>query len=71
MASFKPKRKGVDLAIRTFEDKEGKTYLVFRSTGGSYHVFAEVRANEAGEACGGKGSNTRQIWASIWDRGKA
>ena len=68
-ASMKPltrKRKGVGLESKTFVGNSGTTYLVFRSTGGSFHVFAEVEAKEAARDCGGKGSNTREEWRSIW-----
>ena len=50
--NLKPEKHGVDLEMRTFRGKDDVTYLVFRSTGGSYHVFAEVEAKEAARQCG-------------------
>jgi hypothetical protein len=38
-----PKKHGLALEMRTFRDKNGVTYLVFRSTGGSYHVSPRSR----------------------------
>lgn len=66
MKTLKPKRRGVDLEVRTFIGKSGRTYLVYRTQGGSYHVFAETEAKEAARDCGGTGRNTRQYWASVW-----
>lgn len=68
MKKFTAKRFGLGLEAKTFQNKKGDAiYLVFRSTGGSFHVFVEVEAKRAGKDCGGKGSNTRQIWQSVWD----
>ncbi len=65
----KPKRRDTALEIRTFAGKDGLSYLVFRTTGGSFHTFVEVEAKEAARQCGvpPKG-NTRRMWKSIWDR---
>ena len=52
--SLKPKKKGLGLEMRTFKDKSGTTYLVFRSRNGSFHVFQEVEAKEAARKCGAK-----------------
>ncbi len=54
--------------IRTMRGRDGNTYLVFRTTNGSYHVFVEVEAKEAARQCGAKElSNTRMMWASLWN----
>lgn len=67
MKKHTAKRKGLGLEVRSFTGKSGDTYIVFRSTGGSYHVLVEVEAKRAAQDCGGKGANTRAKWASIWD----
>jgi len=67
MAS-KPKRRDKALEIRTFTGTAGESYLVFRTTGGSFHTFVEVEAKEAARQCGGPAKgNTRRMWQSIWD----
>jgi hypothetical protein len=67
--TLKRKKHGVNLEMRTFEGNDGVTYLVFRSTGGSYHVFAEVQAKEAARRCGAtKGSTPRTLWGELWSR---
>jgi hypothetical protein len=64
-----PKRKRRDKALesRTFSGKDGRSYLVFRTTGGSFHTFVEVEAKEAARQCGDppKG-NTRRMWQAVW-----
>jgi len=60
------KRKGLGLEVRTFTGTSGDTYVVFRSPKGSYHVLVEIDAQKAAKDCGGKGSNTRQKWQSLW-----
>jgi hypothetical protein len=67
MKKLTTKRSGLGLDMKTFVGESGKTYLVFRSTSGSYHVYAEVEAKDAAEDCGGKGANTRTKWKSVWD----
>jgi hypothetical protein len=68
---LKPKRRGVDLEMRTFKGAEGR-YLVFRTPYGSYHVFKEVEAKQAARDCGAKlEANTREMWKQVWDRRKA
>jgi hypothetical protein len=67
--TLKRKKHGVNLEMRTFDGADGITYLVFRSTGGSYHVFAEVQAKEAARRCGAKkGSTPREMWRSLWGK---
>jgi hypothetical protein len=62
------KRSGFELEVRTFKGGEsGKTYVVFRTAGGSYHAFVETEAKAAARDCGGDGQNTRQYWDSIWN----
>lgn len=66
--SLRPKRFGASIDVRTFTGKkDGRTYLVFRTAKGSFHVFTETEAKEAAIQCGAKGGgNTRKMWASIW-----
>jgi hypothetical protein len=66
MKKFKAKKRGSGLEARTFEGRSGYVYTVFRSPGGSFHVFVETEAKAAAKNCGGKGSNTRQQWESLW-----
>ena len=64
---MKKKREGFGLEMKTFAGSDGNTYLVFRTSAGSYHVFMEVEAKEAARQCGAtEEKNTRQMWASIW-----
>lgn len=64
----KEKRKGIGLATRSFQGNDGRTYIVFKTTKGSYHVFKEVEAKEAARQCGAtKEGNTRKMWGSLWD----
>jgi hypothetical protein len=67
MKKHTAKRKGLGLETRTFKGKRGDTYIVFRSTKGSYHAFVEVEAKKAAQDCGGKGANTRARWQSVWN----
>lgn len=68
MESLTPKRKGTGLDMRTFTGRSGRTYLVFRTSAGSYHVYAEVEAKEAARDCGSaEGANTRSEWKELWD----
>jgi hypothetical protein len=65
---LKPKRRGVDLEMRTFKGTEGR-YLVFRTPQGSYHVFKEVEAKQAARECGAKvEANTREMWKQVWEK---
>jgi hypothetical protein len=68
MKRHRAKRQGLGLEVRTFVGRSGATYIVFRSTEGSYHVLTEIEAKRAAEDCGGKGANTRSKWQSIWDQ---
>lgn len=62
-----PKRKGLGLEARTFIGKTGRTYLVFKTLDGGFHVFQESEAKDAARDCGAQpGTNTRQEWRSIW-----
>lgn len=64
---IKRKRKGVGLEMRTFHGEDGSTYLVFRTSGGAYHVFVETEAKQAALHCGASDEgNTRSMWASLW-----
>jgi hypothetical protein len=65
----KEKRKGVGLEIRSHTGKDGATYIFFKTTKGSFHVFKEVEAKEAAKQCGAtKKGNTRQMCNEIWDQ---
>ena len=66
----KPKRKGRGLEIKTFIGKSSSVYIVYKTKGGSFHVFQEVEAKRAGRDCGGKGRNTREIWKKVWEQGE-
>jgi hypothetical protein len=69
MKRFKAKRRGLGLEIQThIGKKSGQEYIVFHSTGGSYHVFVETEAKAAAKDCGGTGKNTRQYWDSLWKK---
>jgi hypothetical protein len=65
----KEKRRGLGLDIRSFQGKDGCTYIVFKTRKGSYHVFKEVEAKEASRQCGATKGNTRQMWGSLWQSG--
>jgi hypothetical protein len=66
--AVKRKKRGFGLEMKTFPGRDGN-YLVFRTSGGSFHVFMEVEAKEAARQCGAETeANTRRMWASIWDR---
>lgn len=60
------KREGLGLVFRVFEGKSD-SYIVFRTTKGSYHVFAEVDAKAAARDCGAPDGNTRAQWKAVWD----
>jgi hypothetical protein len=64
--TLKPKRKGFGLEARTFKGKSGRTYLVFKTLDGGFHVFAETQAKDAAEDCGATRKHTRRDWRSIW-----
>jgi hypothetical protein len=66
---LKVKREGTELPFRTFVGSDGTTYLVFRSSDGAFHVFAEVEAKQAARECGAEElANTRQMWESLWNK---
>jgi hypothetical protein len=54
--------------MQSFEGKrDGKSYLVFRTSTNEYHAFVEVEAKDAARRCGAtKEGNTRQMWAQVW-----
>jgi hypothetical protein len=65
---LKKKKKGLGLEAKTFEGKDGSSYLVVRTLDGSYHTFVEVEAKQAASECGGAQSpNTRKMWERIWE----
>jgi len=66
----KEKRSGYQIDFRSFEDKYGKQYLVFRTGKGSFHAFKEVEAKQAARDCGAEElANTREMWKSLWKKG--
>lgn len=65
----KPKKHGLGLEIRTFEGKSNRSYIVFRTKSGSFHVFQEVEAKAAARDCGAESEgNTRQMWQKLWGK---
>ncbi len=65
--AVKKKREGLGLEMKTFSGKDGNSYLVFRTSAGSFHVFMEVEAKEAARQCGAtEEKNTRGMWAALW-----
>ena len=62
------KRAGFGLEVRSLSGKSGKSYIVFKTKNGSFHVFQEVEAKAAARDCGVQiaGRNTRQAWQEIW-----
>jgi hypothetical protein len=68
----KNKRRGLGLDIRSFQGKDGCTYIAFKTTKGSYHVFKEVEAKEASRQCGAAiEGTTRQMWGNLWASGNS
>jgi hypothetical protein len=71
--ALKPKPQGRGLEIKSFTGNDGKSYLVFRTPRGAFHVFREVEAKEAARQCGATaaaGKNTQTMWKSIWKSNK-
>lgn len=71
MSTINLKKSGSTLPIKTFESMDGKnTYLVFRQSDGSYHVFVEVEAKGAAINCGSNLDHseiTRKHWDKLWE----
>jgi hypothetical protein len=44
--SSKSERRGFNLDRKSFTGKDGRSYLVFRTTTGSYHAFVEVEGRD-------------------------
>ena len=64
---LKPKRRHRALEVKTFDGKDGASYVVFHTSSGSFHTFREAEAKEAARQCGAtKAGTTRQMWESIW-----
>jgi len=69
---MKPKKQGLGLEMHTFQGRDKNRYLVYRTTGGSYHVFVEIEAKDAARQCGATKEGTpRQMWGEIWKRLKS
>jgi hypothetical protein len=65
--AIKPKPRNRALDVRTFDGADGASYVVFRTSSGSFHTFREVEAKEAARQCGAKRTGTtREMWESIW-----
>lgn len=65
--AIKPKKQGLGLEMKTFKGKGGRSYLVFRTKQGAFHVFLEVEAKDAARDCGTKTKgNTRTMWKGLW-----
>jgi hypothetical protein len=68
--ALKTKRSGVGLEVKTIPSKKDKkkTYLVYRTPKGAFHVFVEVQAKAAAYDCGlTEDLGTRAMWEQIWD----
>ena len=67
---IKGKRKGAGIEMRTYPGKDGRSYLVFRSDGGSFHTFVETEAKQAARECSRTPvtGTTRQMWSALWKR---
>lgn len=64
---MKAKKRGLGLEMRTVEGHDARSYLVFRTARGTYHVFAEVAAKEAARQCGATKEGTmHQMWDEVW-----
>jgi hypothetical protein len=69
--AMKKKMQRFGLEIRSYAGRDGTTYIVFRTSGGSFHAFAEVEAKQAARECGVKREGTtRQMWESLWSIGQ-
>ena len=67
--AMKRKMQRFGLEIKSFTGKDGTTYIVFRTAGGSFHTFAEVEAKQASRECGvEREGTTRQMWESLWTK---
>jgi hypothetical protein len=67
--AIKPKRRGFGLELKSFCGKDGRSYVVFRTASGSFHVFEEVEAKQAARNCGAPAQgniNTRRVWNDLW-----
>lgn len=65
--AVKVKKRGLGLEMRTFGGTGGRSYLVFRTARGAYHVFLEVEAKEAARECGAtREGTTHQMWDQVW-----
>ncbi len=68
MADIPLKKAGYAMEFRHFKGKTAD-YLVFRTSSGEYHVFAEVEAKTAAIDCGAvddRSRKTNDLWKAIW-----
>lgn len=69
---LKPKQQGQGLDVKTFQDESDRTYVVYRyptkSGANSYHVFAEVEAQQVARELGVDVSNTVSAWNELWSK---
>jgi len=68
---LKQKKQGAGLEIKTFQDDNEQSYIVYRyataSGVNSYHVFAEVEAKQVAKLLGEEDpSNTTNAWNKLW-----
>jgi len=68
---LKQKKQGAGLEIKTFQDDNEQSYIVYRystaSGVNSYHVFAEVEAKQVAKLLGEEdSSNTTNAWNKLW-----
>ncbi|HLW68454.1 MAG TPA: hypothetical protein VKS79_24260 [Gemmataceae bacterium] len=60
------------MEVRTFNGKDGNTYIVYgkeQDCSYRYHVFVEVEAKEAARDCGAEDDgkiNTISMWDKLW-----
>ncbi len=63
---LKDKREGRERAFKAFVGSDGTRHVSFRSTEGSFYVFAEVEGMQAARECGASAlANARQMWESL------
>ena len=68
---LKLKQQGRGLDVKTFQDNDGVSYIVYKypteSGANSYHVFAEVEAQQIARILGVNKSNTVSAWNKLWE----
>ncbi len=66
MQRLKPKiQQGLEMKV--CQGKSGKSYLVFRTPKGAFHVFCEVVARTAATDCGARSPGDARVrWRQLW-----